>query len=348
MESGPQAEQLDSPDHPTGRGGIYRGWPIAAVTFVALGAVLGTAQFAFSVFIIPLEEEFGWTRTQINVALSLGILVGVVGPFAGRSMDRFGARWVMTIGLALIALGFFLRAAMNELWEFYLFSAIIFAGTAGVSNLPAGRLVTLWFAKTRGRMMGFVTAGNNFGGLVSIIPLTALIAAAGWRAGFAYIGAGMVVIMIMVVLIVRDRPGDVEKELGKRWTPSGSTVATARAGQEGMTTRQALHLNTFWLIMTGMALQQFARTAVVSQFVPHLEQTGFSTGSAALGVSGVALFAMSSKIIFGRLSETITALYSYVIIIGLQIIGLMLIIFSSFEPFVWIGLMTFGDRKSVV
>jgi MFS family permease len=192
LAQGPETEQTDSALPVNQRGGVYRGWPIAAVTFVALGAVLGTSQFAFGVFIIPLEEEFGWTRTQINVSLSLGVLTGVVGPIAGRSMDRFGACWVMTVGLGIIATGFFLRARMNDLWQLYLFTAMIFAGTTGVTNLPAERLVTLWIAKTRSRMMGFVTAGTNFGAMISIPLITALIAVAGWRSSFAYIGGAMV------------------------------------------------------------------------------------------------------------------------------------------------------------
>lgn len=257
-------------------------------------------------------------------------------------MDRFGARWVMAIGLAIIAIGFFLRAAMNNLWEFYVFSAIVFAGTAGVTNLPAGRLVTLWFAKTRGRMMGFVTAGNNFGAMVSVPLVAALIVASGWRAGFAWIGVLMVLIMVLTIVVVRDKPKDVEKEIGKRWTPSGTTAASARASMEGLTTREASRLYAFWLIMVGMGLQQFARTAVASQLVPHLEQDGFSTATAATAVSVVAFFAMSSKIIFGRLSEKITALYAYVIIIALQVIGLVLLIFSPVQPVAWFALMTFG------
>ncbi len=300
------------------------------------------AQFAFGVFIIPLEEEFGWTRTEVNVALSLGILTGVFSPLAGRYMDRFGARWVMAIGLGIIAVGFFLRAAMDELWQFYVFSAVIFAGTAGVTNLPAGRLVTLWFARIRGRMMGFVTAGNNFGAMISVPLITALIAASGWRSGFAVIGAVMAVLMVLTIVVVRDGPVDVEREVGKRWTPSGASSESARASLEGFTTREAIRVNAFWLIAVGMTLQQFARTAVASQLIPHLEQDGFSTGAAATAVSLVAFFAMSSKIIFGRLSEKITALYAYVIIIALQIVGLVVLIYSPAQPVAWIALATFG------
>jgi predicted MFS family arabinose efflux permease len=191
-------------------------------------------------------------------------------------------------------------------------------------------------------MMGFVTAGNNFGAMVSVPLVAGLIAAAGWRAGFGYIGAMMAMLMVLVVLVVRDRPDDVENEIGKRWTPRGTTKYAARAAREGLSTREASRMWAFWLIMIGMTLQQFARTAVASQLVPHLEQTGFSTGAAAAAVSTVAFFAMSSKIIFGRVSETITALYAYVIIVALQIIGLLVLIYAPNNTVAWASLMVFG------
>ena len=94
--------------------------------------------------------------------------------------------------------------------------------------------------------------------------------------------------------------------------------------------------------MAGMALQQFARTAVASQLIPHLEQVGFSTGTAAAAVSTVAFFAMSSKIIFGGLSERTGALYAYVIIIALQIAGLTTLVIGTNDVIVWGALMVFG------
>ena len=315
---------------------------MAAVTFLSLGAALGMAQFAFGVFIIPLEEEFGWTRTQINVSLTLGVFTGFLAPFAGRLLDRYGARWIMATSLGLLAAGLLLRAVMTELWQFYLFSGLIFLGTPGAAMLPVGRLVSLWFSRTRGRMMGMVTAGNNFGGMVSVPIAAGMIALAGWRWSFAGMGLLVLAVMVLVVIVIRDRPEDVQKEVGRRWAPRGEGGEAARAALGGYTTRQALHTSAFWFLMIGMTLQQFARTAVVTQLAPHLEHVGFSAGGAATGLSVLAFFAMASKIIFGRMSETITARYAYVVIVSLQVIGLALLVLSGGSAVAWAALAVFG------
>ncbi|MBV46870.1 MAG: hypothetical protein CL900_06635, partial [Dehalococcoidia bacterium] len=159
--------------------GIYKGWVVVAVSFLSIGGSIGFAQYGFGLFIVPLQEEFGWTRTQINFAITLGVLAHFVSPLIGRTIDVFGSRYVMAVSLGFIAVGFFLRSIMAELWQFYLFSLLVFTGTPG-TGLATGRLVQLWFPETRGRMMGFVTAGNNFGGMVSIPVLTLVIAFGGW------------------------------------------------------------------------------------------------------------------------------------------------------------------------
>jgi len=300
------------------------------------------AQFGFGVFILPLEEEFGWTRTQVNVSLTLGVFTGFLAPFAGRLMDRYGARWIMATSLGLLATGLLLRAVMTELWQFYLFSALVFLGTPGATMLPVGRLVSLWFSRTRGRMMGMVTAGNNFGGMVSVPIAAGMIALAGWRWSFAGIGFLVLVVLILAVLVIRDSPEDVEREIGKRWTPRGEGGEAARGALSGYTTRRALRTSAFWFLMSGMTLQQFARTAVVSQLAPHLEHVGFSAGEAATGLSVLAFFAMASKVVFGRLSETITARYAYVVIVSIQAAGLALVVISGGSATAWAALAVLG------
>jgi MFS family permease len=152
---------------------------------------LGAAQFAFSLFILPLEEAFGWSRTEVNGALICGVVSGLLSPYIGRMMDRVGAKWTMVGSIALVATAFLLRAAMTELWQFYLFSVLMFAGMPGATMMPAGRLVNLWFPRIRGRMMGFVTAGNNFGGMVAIPIVAALITVVGWRGAFVAMAIGL-------------------------------------------------------------------------------------------------------------------------------------------------------------
>ena len=299
-------------------------------------------QFAFGVFITPLEEEFGWTRTQINISLTLGVITAFISPFTGRLLDMYGSRWIMAISLASIALGFFLRAIMTDLWQFYLFSILIVLGVPGTTMMPVGRLVGLWFPTTRGRMMGVVTAGNNFGGMVTIPLAAGMIALAGWRWSFAAMGFVVLLVMVLIVLVIRDDPDEIDREAGKRWAPKGQPGQQARSLLSGFTTNQAFRMRTFWFLMIAMGLQQFARTAVSTQLFPHLEQKGFGIGTAAAMVSVVSFFAVASKVISGRVSESLTARYTYVIIIALQMVSMGLLILFGGSAAVWIALVIFG------
>jgi MFS family permease len=312
------------------------------VSALSIGAVLGTAQWAFSLFILPLEAEFGWSRTQVNGALAFGVVSSLLAPFVGNFMDRVGARWTMAGSIAIVAVAFLLRSVMTELWQFYLFSALMFAGTPGSTMMPAGRLVNVWFPRIRGRMMGFVTSGNNFGSVIAIPVCAVLITTVGWRLTFVVLAMGLLAFVVLAILVIRDTDEDVRKEQNKRWAPSESDSRQQLNASEGLTVPEALRTSAFWFLVAGMTLQQFVRTGVSSQLVPHLQQVGLSLASATGAMMLLGFFGMSSKIIFGRISETITARLAYVVIMILQIAGLTGMIFSGGSTAVWVALCVFG------
>jgi MFS family permease len=322
--------------------GIYRGWYIAAVSALSIGAVLGTAQYAFSLFILPLEETFGWSRTQVNGALAFGVASGLLSPYIGKLLDRVGAKWTMAGSIALVAIAFLLRSVMTELWHFYLFSVVMFAGTPGATMMPAGRLVNLWFPRVRGRMMGIVTAGNNFGSMLAIPIVAGLITMVGWRGAFVAMAIALFGIATLVVLVIRDGDDDVEREKHKRWSPGESDSQKTLNTQEGCAASEAIRTVAFWFLVVGMTLQQFLRTSVVSQMVPHLQQVGFSPAAASGAMMLLAFFAMSSKLIFGRLSETITARLAFVVILILQGAGLAILVISGGSVASWGGIVVLG------
>ena len=324
--------------------GIYHGWIIAIVSFLAVGGSIGFAHFGFGLFIVPLEKEFDWSRTQINFALILGIVVHLCSPLVGRIIDLFGSRYVMAISLLVIAMGFFLRSIMTDLWQFYIFSVLIFLGGPGGAMLPAGRLVGLWFPSIRGRMMGFVTAGNNFGGLVSIPILTIIISFGGWRIAFFATGVMLLAMSVLTYLFVKDKPDDVQKEIGKRWTPSGTTLQAIGKATTGLSVSEALRTRAFWLIGSGMTLQQFVRTTLVTQLAAHLVDVGFGASQIGASLSVLAFFGVTSKIVFGRLSEITTARWAYTLVIAIQVSGIGSFLFLSGSGFipVFISLAVFG------
>lgn len=322
--------------------GIYRGWYIIGVSALSIGAILGTVQFAFGFFIQPLEEEFGWSRTQVNVSLSIGVVTSFLSPVVGSLMDRLGARWTMATSILLVAIAFLLRSIMTELWQFYLFSAIMFAGTPGATMMPAGRLVLTWFPKVRGRMMGIVTSGNNIGSGIAVPVVAVLIGLVGWRWTWGLMGVALIGLALLVILVIRDNADDVIREQKKRWAPSEITEQEKSGLKGGMSVSAAIKTSTFWFLVIGMTLQQFVRTGVVSQMVPHLEQVGFAQGVAAAMMIVLAVFAASSKLIFGRLSESITARVSFIVIMILQGVGLSVLLVSGGSWITWGAIVVFG------
>ena len=323
--------------------GIYRGWIVVAVSFLSIGGSIGFAQYGFGLFIVPLEEEFGWTRTQINFALTLGVLAHFLSPLIGRTIDIFGSRYVMAVSLGVIALGFLLRSIMAELWQFYFFSLLVFAGAPG-TGLATGRLVQLWFPATRGRMMGFVTAGNNFGGMLSIPILTLVIVLGGWRSGFLFTAVFLGILAVIAYIFVRDGIQFVLEEQDKRWAPDGLKQYSVRKVLDGLSVRSALRTRAFWFIAVGMTLQQFVRTTLVTQLAPYLQDINLSADKIGLCLSVLAFFGITSKVVFGRVSENTTARWAYAMVVGIQVIGVAAFIFLSSDSFIliFVSLSVFG------
>jgi MFS family permease len=191
-------------------------------------------------------------------------------------------------------------------------------------------------------MMGFVTAGNNFGSMIVIPIVAGLITMVGWRWTFVVLAIGLLGIVMLVALVIRDTTDDVKKEQGKKWSPSVSDTRKLLDTNDGLAVSEALRTSAFWLLVVGMTLQQFVRTGVVSQMVPHLQQVGFSLATAAGAMMLLAFFGMSSKIIFGRLSETITARLAFVVIMILQGAGLAVLMASGGSVAVWGAIAVFG------
>lgn len=315
--------------------GMYYGWNIAVVAFLSTGVSVGMTGYAFGAFIEPLETEFGWSRTEINIAIALGFVSGLVAPIVGRLMDKYGARPVMVGSLLLMSAGFLLRGVTGELWQFYLFSAIVSVGMPGATILPAGRLVGIWFPRSRGRMMGMVTAGNNFGGLTMIPLATAIIALAGWRWGFASLGIISLLLAVIVLLVVRENPPPSDQEDGRRTAASGGQLS-------GIMSREALHSPSFYLITVGITFGAFTYSVILTQLIPHLENEGFNRGAAAGALTLLAAFGLAGKLIFGFASERITARRSFIVSLTVQAAGLLLFIFAHGSGLVWVAVVVFG------
>src|SRR6266702_8674072 len=164
-----------------------------------------------SVLIVPLQNEFGWNRAVISVAVSINlILFGLTGPFAAALMDRFGLR-VITVGaLITVASGALLTTLMNQAWELYvLWGVVVGLGTGCMASVLAATVAARWFAQRRGLVIGMLTAAGATGQLIFLPGLGWLAQSSGWRYAAIAVAVAAVVVVPIVAIFLRNRPSDL-------------------------------------------------------------------------------------------------------------------------------------------
>ena len=341
---------------------IYAGWWVISAPFLAAMLTVGSGQYAFGLLIEPLEQEFGWTRTQINLSLSFTAVGSFVAPYLGYIMDRHGAKNILVISMALIVISYLLRPLMTELWHWYALSFIQYLGFSGASILPAGRLVGIWFERSRGRVMGITLMGNNFGG-ITFPPLTTLALGMSWHWAFinlspwqgAYLLFGVIGILMTIyaLIVVREFPTteQMRRSRSREDDPSGDAPVVLT----GWTLKESLRTKAFYAITIAMMLGTFTYTAVLTQVAAHLTEEGVSARAAAIALSLLAGCGMTGKFIMGLLADRITARYALMIdLLGQSGFLVMLTYFAGVSiplpmlasdaalPLVWIVVGCFG------
>jgi len=189
---------------------LHYGWIVAAVTFLTLLAAAGVRSTP-SVLMVPLEDEFHWSRATISAAVAVNILLyGLIGPFAAAIMERFGIRRTMVCALTVIAFGVAMTPLMTQPWQLILFWGIVVGSGTGVTALVLGAtVVSHWFTERRGLVMGVLTASTATGQLVFLPMLAKFAELYGWRSVSLTV-AGVAAVMVPIVAIfMRDRPGDI-------------------------------------------------------------------------------------------------------------------------------------------
>ena len=320
---------------------IYRGYPIAIVVFLSTGLSVGMTQYAFGEFAGPLKEQFGWSQTQLNLSLAFSFISGLCAPFVGTLSDRIGIRPVMFGSILIIAIGFLMRPFITELWHWYLFSALVYTGFPGATVLPGGKMVGLWFPRTRGRMMGAVMAGNNFGGITMPPLAAAIIVVFNWQTAYVVFRVIMGALAVMALFVIVEDEKKVESEMKRTGRGDQAQIARA-AAQAGVTLKQALRNRNFWLVTVGLVAATFTYQGVLTQLRQHFEESGFTPAMATTAVSTIAGMGIFSKLAFGRASEKITARIATILSIALQMVGVLIIAQVDASHLLWLGIFVFG------
>lgn len=262
------------------RRGLYYGWVIVVVTFLALLVSAGV-RGAPGVIILPLEREFGWDRAGISLAIAVSLFAyGAAGPISGKLIERFGPWKVSIAGIAVMVAGSAAVLFMGSLFDLGLWWGVLVGlGSGSVAFVLAATVATRWFVARRGLVTGILGAGASAGQLVFIPAMMALTEAYGWRAaivlGMVVLGA---IIFPLFAFFFRNQPADVGL------TPLGAAEAPGAPAVQphGTSLAQALRVTDFWLLAGSFFICGFTTVGLIgTHLIPFAVESGFSQAAAA-------------------------------------------------------------------
>jgi MFS family permease len=293
------------------------GHVIAATCFGIQAVGIGT-YFSYGVLFNPLIDEFGWSRASISGAASMAfLLMGFLGIGVGRLNDRFGPRALMTVSSVFFGLGYFLMSRLEAIWQLYLFFGIIFG--IGLSTVDVIALTTIarWFVRKRGIVTGIVKVGTGAGQMVIPFLVSILIIRYGWRSSCAFIGVGVLVILVAIAQLLRRDPSRMG--LSHDGNAAGSTDAPDW-DTEGLSLREATRTRQFWTMCAAMLAIVFCLMTIMVHIAPYAQEFNISPTRAASVLSTIGGVSMAGRFVSGfvidRIGSKRVMIFSFILLIA--------------------------------
>ena len=260
---------------------IHRAWWVAAVTMAALVAAAGFRS-STGALLVPLEEEFGWSRATTSGAVSLNlILYGLTAPFAAALMERFGLRRVVAAALLLVAAGSGLTLVMTSAWQLWLlWGFAVGIGTGSLALVFGAIVANRWFVRHRGVVIGVFSAASSTGQLVFLPAIAQLADGSGLAVGCAAWSTGFALLLVPLVWVVlRDQPADVGHHAVRRGRGEVPPAPAAGSGRGPDRARapcaRAPRSRTFWILFATFWICGWSTNGLIgTHFIPAAHDHG--------------------------------------------------------------------------
>jgi MFS family permease len=332
---------------------FFYGWVVAAAAGTAVFARMAPAITTLTVFIYPMSQSLGWSRTMISGAVSAGALAAlVVSPIIGWAIDRFGARPVLVISVIVLGVSIISLAWATTAVTFYLAystARIVFHTSAPIG---ASTVVSRWFIRRRGRAIGIIFLGGAIGGLVFTMSSAFLINAYGLKVAWISLGAIVLAVSLApTLLLIVERPEDLglSPDNEPRDRPSRTSAGAARSEATSWTLKAATRTVPFWILFVmGMALL-FVNAGLNVHIGAYYRDQGLSMGMAATAISVSWAVSAAGSMGWGWVLEKVEARLVYSAIMILQCVSTIYLmsVSTTGEAFVaaaMIGLVTAGSN----
>ena len=324
----------------------WRGAAAAVLATASVFNLLGRGSGeTYAVFLLPLEHEFGWTRSQLTSVYAVYLLVsGLMAPLVGTLFDRVGPRLVYTVGLGCLAAAYLLASTLTALWQFYVYVGfLIGTGVALVGMVPASGLLARWYQARLPAAIGIAYSAFGCGTLLFVPLSQVLLADLGWRGTYRVLGIALAAGVLVAAFVLPWRTfaaGHAEHR--RRQLEAGSRA--------GWTLGMAARTPTYWGLAAIFFFTAIGIFSVVPQIVAFLIDAGIApvVAASAYGIAGMLSVGGVAGIGFvaGRFGYRRTATATFVGS-GLGIATLLAISFDAAGWLVVAYVLVFGLCQGV-
>lgn len=276
------------------------------------------------------------------------IVYGLTSPVAGRMIEKYGAKTIITTGAILTAVGLVLLSFINSMIDLYIGYMLVGIGTTCTGPVCSSFVVSQWFQLRRGTAIGIMSMGISTSGIL-FAPFVAviLIPYLGWNNTYLTIALiNLGVIVPLAQFIIQTRPEEMGMfPDGAKGAPETNTLIEKRSNEsQNIPLKAALLTSAFWFIGISLTFNHTHLGVYVSIF-PHLTGMGFPVKIAASSLSITSMLAFSGMFSFGWLCDRIKAKYASVIGLCFIILGALIFTFINSESpvwFIWLFAAFFG------
>ncbi len=340
---------------------LFYGWYIVGVGFLSHMAFAFHLSSTLSVFLKPLTEELGVSRGVFSLMRSGEIVItGILAPFVGPLVDRYGGRWLVTIGALAAGIGFILLGRVTEFWQFLLLRwTLVAVGGVFMSTLIFTVTISRWFIKKRGRAIAIASLGQGFSKVFIPLVVASLLVWIGWRQTLHAFGvATLVLVVVPAMVFLRRTPEDMgllpdgtarlaEEHLAHPGTdtPLGKrATADQRAPAEDIPWRRrdVLGTRTFWIIGFAFGIVSVGIAGLNLHIFAHVSDIGYPPIVAATVMSIIAFTQFGSTMLWGLVSERLEIRKLIMFMFMLQAAGLSCVLVTGQLWAIYLGYFVYG------
>lgn len=286
---------------------FFYGWIIVGLGF--FGAFFGIGlTWAAGLFAVPMQDEMGWSRSAYFFAVSLRGWVGiVVSPLMGSFLDRKdGPRTLMLIGGLLNSLTLAAVSQVHEQWQFALLFGVIGGVAQTVQSGISVAIVPKWFIKRRGFAVAVSTTGGGLAAFIMPTLIHALNQAVGWRDSWIALGLLALTFATIPVMLLRRQPEDIGLLPDGEKAAAPGTAGPMRVQEVySFTLKEALHTNTFWLLMVGVSIGSLANNGIPANMANIFVDRGFTLEDAAVALTLYGVGSVTTKFVVGWIANRV-------------------------------------------